>query len=157
MKFIKGLLLLLLLAIVILQAFRPEKNSSPQSPLRSAPADIRTILETSCYDCHSNATRYPWYAEIQPVGWWLADHIREGKREVNFSEFDAYPARRRYRKYQEITEQVTQGEMPLASYLWLHHDAKLTHDQITRIAGWAEAMRDSMRITYPPDSLERRR
>jgi hypothetical protein len=162
-KIIKIVLLLLAGVLVLIQFFRPPRNiagtASPHdiSMVIPAPPDIHAMLRTSCYDCHSSTTRYPWYAEVQPVGWWLNSHIQEGKRELNFSEFGSYRPRRQYRKLEEIAEMVGEGEMPLPSYTLVHRDAKLTQEQRDKLLAWVNAARDSMKRKFPPDSLERRR
>jgi hypothetical protein len=162
-KIFKGLFYLLLLAFVIIQFFRPAKNKSEGtskndiSNLYAVPQDVQNILKKSCNDCHSNNTVYPWYAEIQPVAWWLNSHIEDGKKDLNFSEFATYRIRRQYKKLEEINELVKENEMPLDSYLWIHKDAKLSDQQKLTIANWAEAVRDSIRAKYPPDSLVRKK
>ena len=162
-KIFKGLFYLLLLGFVIIQFFRPAKNKSEGtskndiSTLYTVPLDVQNILKTSCNDCHSNNTVYPWYAEIQPVSWWLNSHIEDGKKDLNFSEFATYRIRRQYKKLEEINELVKENEMPLDSYLWIHKDAKLSDQQKLTVANWAEAVRDSIRTKYPPDSLARKK
>ena len=157
-KIIKNSLLGLAGALVIMQFFHPKPNNSGDdtkdiSKSFDVPADVQLILQTSCFDCHSNSTRYPWYAKIQPVDWWLTDHINEGKYEVNFSKFSEYRAGRQYRKFDEIIKQVEENEMPLLSYTWLHGDAKLSETQKTRLISWAKAQRDTMEAHFPKDSL----
>src|SRR5665647_1862494 len=113
-KILKNILLLLLVALVIIQFIRPGKNISAPSTLLAndiskvytVPDSVHQILQTSCYDCHSNNTTYPWYAKVQPVAWWLNNHIVEGKKEVNFSEFATYRIGRQYKKLDEIIKQV---------------------------------------------------
>ncbi len=162
-KIFKGLFYLLLLAFVIIQFFRPAKNKSEGtskndiSTLYAVPQNVQDILKMSCNDCHSNNTVYPWYAEIQPVAWWLNSHIEDGKKDLNFSEFATYRIRRQYKKLEEINELVKENKMPLDSYLWIHKDAKLSDQQKLTIANWAEAVRDSIRAKYPPDSLVRKK
>ena len=86
-------LLILIAAIILIQFIQPARNKSGQvlptdiTRMVTIPAEVKAILEVACYDCHSNNTRYPWYANIQPGGWWLANHIKKGKKELNFSEF----------------------------------------------------------------------
>ncbi len=163
MKRILSIILLVLIgAFLILQLIRPEKNlAEGRSPSDIAvklpvPHEVQNILRTSCYDCHSNNTRYPWYAEVQPFGWLLNDHIVHGKKELNFSEFGRYRLRRQYIKLQQIAGQVEDEEMPLPSYLIIHTEARLSAEQRERLIAWANAMRDTMKAMYPIDSLERR-
>ena len=162
-KIFKRTFQILLLAFVVIQFIRPAKNraegisNNDISKIYAVPADVETILKTSCYDCHSNNTVYPWYAEVQPVAWWLADHIKDAKKDLNFSEFAGYSIRRQYRKFEEINDLVKKGEMPLDSYLWIHKYAKLDDQQKLTIANWVTAIRDTMKATYPPDSLVRKK
>jgi hypothetical protein len=163
MKIAKRIALVLAGACIILQFIRPTKNiaDGPQTSdittAVSVPSDVLTMLRSSCYDCHSNSTQYPWYAEVQPVGWLLNYDIQEGKKRLNFSEFATYPIRRQFIKLQQIGEQVDGEEMPLPKYLLMHADAKLSPEQREQIVGWTNAMTDSMKATYPPDSLAKRR
>ena len=102
------------IALIAIQFISSEKNinlttSATANDITKAvpvPDNIQTILKTSCYDCHSNNTIYPWYASVQPVAWWMNNHIEEGKKEINFNEFASYSLRRQYKKLGEIIEQL---------------------------------------------------
>src|SRR6187549_2563283 len=121
-KILKRTFQILLLVFIIIQFIRPEKNKAEGiskndiSTLYPVPANVQSILKTSCYDCHSNNTVYPWYSKIQPFAWWLNNHIQDGKKDLNFSEFASYRIRKQYKKLEEINELVKEGEMPLDSY-----------------------------------------
>jgi hypothetical protein len=110
------------------------------------PTNVAGVLKISCYDCHSNNTRYPWYANIQPMGWLLADHIKDGKAELNFEEFGSYSKRRQLSKLKSIAGSVKDGSMPLASYTWMHRDAKLSAEKRALIIDWATRTRDSLAV-----------
>jgi len=105
---------------------------------------IKDLLETSCYDCHSNNTKYPWYNKIQPVAWFLEDHIDEAKEELNFSEFGNYSKRRQKSKLKSILSQIRDDEMPLWSYTLIHQDAKLSEKDKIFLGDWIEKLRDSL-------------
>ncbi len=143
---LKKILLVLLLAFVSIQFIRPDKNTSSEAQnndiavTSNVPGDVNITLRKACYDCHSNTTNYPWYAEVQPVAWWLANHIYEGKDELNFSEFGSYSIKRKIKKYNEIATEVTDGEMPLGSYTWVHKDAKLSKEERNVLINWANEM-----------------
>ena len=162
-KIFKRLFFVLLLAFIVIQFFRPAKNKAEGmskndiTTLYAVPEDVQSVLKTSCYDCHSNNTVYPWYAEVQPVAWWLNGHVQDGKKDLNFSEFASYRPRRLYRKLEEINELIKENEMPLNSYLWIHKDAKLSDQQKLTLANWVNAVRDTMKAHYPIDSLERKK
>lgn len=151
-----------MIIFIVIQFFRPQKNRSESisandiSTKYTVPDSIQHILKVACYDCHSNNTRYPWYAEIQPVGWWLNDHVVDGKKDLNFSEFTKYRIRKQYKKLEEINGLVKENEMPLASYTWIHRDAVLSSQQKLAIASWSNSIRDSIKANYPPDSLLRK-
>jgi hypothetical protein len=160
-KNLRRILIALLAVFIIIQIFRPTKNKSDKPSVNDistkykVPEDVANILKASCYDCHSNNTVYPWYAEIQPVAWWLNDHVIEGKKELNFSEFAGYPIRRQYKKLEEINDQIKKDEMPLKSYLIIHTYAKLDSQQKYSVTNWVNLLRDSIKANYPPDSLKR--
>ena len=162
-KIIKPIALVLLAALIVIQFFKPERNlSSIQgasandiSKLYPVPQEVASILKTSCYDCHSNNTHYPWYSNFQPVAWWLADHVKEGKKEINFSEFASYRIGKQYKKLEEIYSEVEEGEMPLESYTLIHGDAKLSPSQKEKLMSWASEIRDSIKAHNPADSLQR--
>ncbi len=158
-KNLKRIFQFLLLAFIVIQFFRPVKNQAKGisnndiSKLYAVPEEVNTILKTSCYDCHSNNTVYPWYAEIQPAAWWLTNHVNEGKDELNFSEFAAYRIGRQYKKLDKLNKEIEEGEMPLDSYLWIHKNAKLSKQQKLTLTTWANSIRDSIKSNYPADSL----
>lgn len=162
-KILKRTFQVLLLAFIVIQFFRPAKNKAEGTSnnditkIYPVPGDVQTILKTSCYDCHSNNTVYPWYAEVQPVAWWLDGHIKDGKKDLNFSEFASYRIRRQYKKLEEINDLVKKDAMPLNSYLWIHKDAILNEEQKLTLAQWVTAIRDTIKATYPADSLVRKK
>lgn len=159
----KKIMLVLLAALVVIQFIHPKKNTSegPQPNYignnYAVPPDVKTILDKACNDCHSNNTRYPWYAKLQPVDWWMNDHVVDGKKEINFDEYTNRPARYQYRKMEEVIEQVKEREMPLKSYTWTHKDARLTSDERAKLTSWAQSVRDAMEVKYPVDSLVRKK
>jgi hypothetical protein len=143
---IKKIALVLLAILVIIQFIRPERNTSTEiaatdiSKHFTVPEPVQAILNRSCNDCHSNNTDYPWYTNIQPVGWWLQNHVNDGKKELNFSEFGNYPAKRQHHKLEEVAEQVKEGHMPLNSYLWMHGDAKLNEADKKVLLDWSQSL-----------------
>jgi hypothetical protein len=140
----------LLLVLVAIQFVRPQRNiaatvsANDISTSYSVPDDVQLILKKACNDCHSNNTEYPWYANIQPLVWWLQHHVDEGKDELNFSEFAAYKPKRKAHKLEEVTELVENGAMPLDSYTWMHHEAKLTDAERHALVVWSKALRSKI-------------
>lgn len=135
------------LLIIAIQFFDTDKNISATSSENAiekhyqVSSHVQGLLKTSCYDCHSNNTTYLWYNHIQPVKWWLADHVNSGKRYLNFDEFNTYSKEKKLKKLDEITETVRSGEMPLSSYTVTHHDAKLSPADKSKIEEWAEQVK----------------
>lgn len=132
--------------VLIVQVLQPTKNVAEGisvndiSNVYAVPVEIKNILDAKCYDCHSHNTRYPWYIHIQPIGWWMASHIKEAKGHLNFSEFKNYDSKKAAHKLKEITEEVTHGSMPLKSYVWLHADAKLTDKEKKILTEWIRSL-----------------
>jgi hypothetical protein len=143
---IKKILLGVIAFFLVAQLVRPARNSGaidgPAFIGRKypVPADVQTVLAKACYDCHSNQTRYPWYTHVQPIGWWLAWHVAEGREHLNFSEFGNYAAKRQAKKLKEITEELAENEMPLASYTWVHRDAVLTEAEKKLLTDWVRSI-----------------
>ncbi|MCW5517028.1 heme-binding domain-containing protein [Muriicola sp. Z0-33] len=161
---LKKILLGLLAILVLIQFFRPEKNDSNDqtyalSKKYEVPENVQKTLKVACNDCHSNLTAYPWYSKVQPVAWWLNDHIEHGKGDLNFSEFINRPIAVQNHKFEEIVEMVEEHEMPLASYtnFGLHAEANLSEEQRTMLINWAKAQMNYLKETYPADSLVMKR
>lgn len=130
------------LALAIIQFIRPNTVNPPIVESQKienhtvVSEEVNEILKRSCNDCHSNETVYPWYYQIQPIGWYIEDHIKEGRHELNFSEWGSYSERKKKRKLKEICEQVESGEMPLPSYLLVHRNAKLSETDVKILCDW---------------------
>lgn len=133
--------------LIVIQFFQPARNQNVQTEntgiekVMDVPDNIQAILKNSCYDCHSNNTRYPWYANIQPGAWWMALHIKEGKAELNFDEFGDYSKRRQNSKLKAIASSVEDETMPVPSYLLIHRKAALSKADQILIKQWSEKAR----------------
>lgn len=141
MKIFIGLGILLLLV----QFIRPARNLSGDDTKHLAtqysfPGNVAPLVEKACYDCHSNKTNYPWYSHIQPVGWWIANHVEEGKEHLNFSTFAALSPKDQRHAFKEIFETVKEGEMPLSAYTFngFHPEARLSPLDRQAITAWAQ-------------------
>ena len=147
MKIIKKILLFLLVVFVIAQFFGPEKNEGDLASIETFYAetnpteDVKLILKESCNDCHSDVTRYPWYNNITPVNYWMAEHVNDGKKHFNISKWNDYSTKKKDHKLEELVEMVEEKEMPLPSYTWTHTEAKLTDAQIKNLLEWANKLR----------------
>ena len=59
--------------------------------LADAPWDsarTRELAVRACFDCHSNETHWPWYSNIAPISWLTQNNVKEGRDELNFSEWN---------------------------------------------------------------------
>jgi Haem-binding domain len=160
----KKIMIGLAAVLLLIQLIRPEKNDSGESTYDistkyAVPEDVAGILKVACNDCHSNKTEYPWYANVQPVAWWLNGHVTEGKRHLNFSNFTSRKIAYQNHKFEEVIEMVESHEMPLKSYtyLGLHGGANLSAAQRQTLIAWAKMHMDSLKAQYPADSLVLRR
>ncbi len=146
----KRVLLGLLLVLVAIQLIRPARNKTNEVQNADfikhfkAPAHVAEILKISCYDCHSNNTQYPWYTNIQPVGWLMANHIKDGKEDLNFNEFGNYPKRRQLSKLKGTENSIKDGSMPLSSYTLIHKNANLSRENRAVILKWTSKIIDSL-------------
>ncbi|MGV3460271.1 MAG: heme-binding domain-containing protein [Flavobacterium sp.] len=151
MSLTKKILWALAVLLIGLQFFQPIRNDSGVvnpthiERLYAIPPDIKAILVRSCYDCHSDRTRYPWYSRIQPGAWYMSGHIEKGKEELNLSRFGEYSARRQRNKLRAMSGQIKSGEMPLASYTLIHGEADLSQHEKQVLMDWLEALQDSIK------------
>lgn len=150
MKISKIILLILLIVFVGIQFIPTKRNQSESVPntdfmiVNNVPNNIKATLQTSCYDCHSNYTSYPWYNTVQPVAWFLENHIEEGKAELNFSEWDNYSNRRKKSKLKSIVSQIKDNKMPLSSYTFIHKEAVLDNTKRQEILNYITELKDSL-------------
>ncbi|HAT65635.1 MAG TPA: hypothetical protein DCS66_13740 [Flavobacteriaceae bacterium] len=150
MKFAKIIAVVLLVAFVGIQFVPTERNQSDVVPktdfmlVNSVPDHIKSKLQTSCYDCHSNNTQYPWYNKVQPIAWFLEDHIKKGKAELNFNEWDSLSNRRKKSKLRSIIKQIENDEMPLDSYTLIHREASFSEAEKQELIQWVERLKDSI-------------
>lgn len=153
---LKKTFIVLLSAFVAIQFIRPAKNNSntvlaeDMNAIYPIPDSVHKILDKACFDCHSNNTRYPWYFNIQPVAWWMNDHIDEGKDELNFSEFGKRKLQGQAKKLKKLAKEVEEGEMPLESYTWIHKEAALTENEKKTLIDWARNLSAQIALKAPP-------
>jgi hypothetical protein len=149
-KYLKKIIIVLVVAFIGIQFIPTTYNLSDTisendiSKTFDVPENIQLIIETSCYDCHSNNTEYPWYNKIQPVSYIMEDHITEGKEELNFSEIGSYSKRRLKSKLKSIISQIDDEEMPMFSYTIIHRDALLSEEEKEQIKDWATSELDKL-------------
>ena len=146
-KLLKNAFLAILIVLLLAQFFGPQKNDGDLASVEAffedtnPPEDVKLILKDVCFDCHSDHTRYPWYNAITPVNYWLADHIRHGKRSLNVSKWNNYTKKKKDHKLEELVEEVQRRHMPLSSYTWTHSDATLTDAQVRAVTDWVQIAR----------------
>ncbi|MEQ1923564.1 MAG: heme-binding domain-containing protein [Pyrinomonadaceae bacterium] len=136
--------IVLVLGFITIQFFGIDKTNPPivesetLEAVVAVPPDVALILGRSCNDCHTDKTVYPWYANIQPSGWFLKDHIDHGKSHLNLSKFATYEKNKKIKSLEEICEEVQSAAMPLPSYLWIHRDARLSESDKRALCDWTE-------------------
>lgn len=135
------IILVIVLSLFIIIQFIPVDRTNPKSDVNlkiSAPPEVMSILQKSCFDCHSNETNWPVYSYIAPVSWLVAGHVTEGRENLNFSEWGKIPLEKLQRKKNHIWDEIEEGKMPLPSYLNLHGDAELTDSDKQIIKEWTK-------------------
>jgi hypothetical protein len=147
---IKKILTGFLFVFIAFQFIQPARNKSGQvlptdiEKIFVVPTGVQSILQSACYDCHSNKTNYPWYSFVQPIGWMMAYHINNGKAALNFSSFGGNSPRKQISKLKEIVNQLNDDEMPLVSYKLLHSNARLSSQDKKLLTAWLTATADSL-------------
>lgn len=147
----KKILVILLVAFVIIQFFRIDKTNPEPTPqldflaIKNTPESTAKLIRTGCYDCHSNEARYPWYSNVQPVAWFLQSHIEEARKNLNFSTFATYESKRQANKLSKAADEISQGEMPLDSYVLGHPDAKFTEAQKIEVTKYLNLVESDIR------------
>lgn len=143
-------ILVLIAIFALIQLYSPERTNPPSDPSNSlfamvpVPQEVRTVLERSCFDCHSNETRWPWYSALAPARWIVVADVKEGREHLNFSEFGQYKAMRALSKADMICEQVLNESMPLPNYLTLHPGARVSPAERDLICNWVDSIRDTL-------------
>jgi len=156
MRILKKILWLLLIVLIFAQFFGPEKNQGTTDSIVAFMEDtnpsenVKLILKETCFDCHSDITRYPWYNNITPINYWMNYHVKDGKKHFNMSNWEGNSAKRKDHKFEELIEMVEEKEMPLPSYTWTHSEAKLSDDQIKAVLEWAKQVRVKYSLAPKP-------
>jgi hypothetical protein len=147
----KKIFLYLLVGIIVLIQFypveRPAVNTDNPNDISkhvNVPKNISIILKSSCYDCHSNETVYPWYANIAPVKWWVYEHIEHGREHLNFSEWSTISKLDKAEILDDLSSEVIEKEMPLKYYPWMHKEAKLSDADREALSEWAEMLAEGL-------------
>jgi hypothetical protein len=152
MKLTKGILLGSGILFIAIQVIRPVRNQNSQdlstdiSSVVIIPDTVLTLLKDACYDCHSNNTNYPWYSNIQPVGWLMAHHIKEAGSELNFSDFGSYSQRKQLSKLEGIGNSIEDDIMPPMYYKIMHRSAQLSTAEKLSLIKWVQQSMDSLSI-----------
>lgn len=138
----KKILIGILFVFVVMQSIRIDTTpdlvaiESDFLNLTNAPDSIVGIVNNSCYDCHSNDTKYSWYSNVAPVSWLVRNHIKEGREHINFSNWKSYPPSKQSHIIEECIEEIKEDEMPLKSYVLIHSKAKLTPKSKNQLIEW---------------------
>jgi hypothetical protein len=127
---------------LIVQLYRPARTNPVLDQALALESNthldpqVASVLDRSCADCHSNKTRWPWYTNVSPVSWFVVDHVDEGRRELNFSEWGRYNKRLKETRLQAMCELAREGQMPLSSYTPMHKGSKPSPDDVKLLCDW---------------------
>src|SRR5436190_23063087 len=149
-RILKWVAIVLIVIFIGIQFVRPGLTNPPVDESQTifarlqVPPDVAATFDRSCRDCHSNKTVWPWYTQVAPVSWWLKNHVNEGRRDLNLSEWAKLPADRQDRKLRQICDEVQDGNMPLASYLPMHPGARLSEQDKKTLCAWTDTERERL-------------
>jgi len=137
-KLTKRLLLFVVVVLFLIQFVPVDRTNPPVEGEISAPDPVMEVLRSSCYDCHSNETTWPWYSRVAPISWRIAEHVEHGRENLNFSAWQGMSSEDQERAMEGIWEEVEKGAMPLSDYLRMHPEASLTEPQLETLRRWVE-------------------
>jgi hypothetical protein len=143
-KTLKLLAIVIIAFFILIQLYRPERyyteeiTSDHITKIITVPSNVESVFKSSCYDCHSNQTRWPWYSAVAPVSWFVISDVTRGRKKMNFSEWGTYSKDKQSIKLDKICDEITEGEMPLKQYLYLHKDAVLSQEQKNILCTWSK-------------------
>ncbi len=144
----RWVLILFLVVFIAAQAYRPDRSNPASAPAASllphAPPDVAKILDRACRDCHSNETRWPWYTNVSPASWLVANHVHHGREHFNYSQWTSIDEDDQEKLLGGMCSLTERGRMPLPSYLLLHRHAKLSPADVKTLCAWTEKMRDML-------------
>ena len=149
-RVLKIVAILLVVLVVGIQAIRPARTNPPIDESQTINAktqmtsDVAAIFDRSCRDCHTNKTVWPWYTNVAPLSWWLSNHVSDGRRSLNMSEWGKLPNDRQERKLRQICDEVQDGVMPLSSYTPMHPAAKLSEPDKKTLCDWTDQERERL-------------
>jgi hypothetical protein len=121
---------------VAAQFFQPTRTNPATEPDSSfaavarPPVDVVSIVNRSCGDCHSNGTVWPWYSNVSPASWLVAQDVKEGRVHLNFSEWTRVGPEMARTRIRKACEQARDLKMPPWYYLPLHPAATLSQSDI---------------------------
>ena len=147
---LKIVAILLVVLVVGIQAIRPARTNPPVDESQTINAktqmspEVASIIDRSCRDCHTNKTVWPWYTNVAPVSWWLSNHVNDGRRAMNMSEWGKLDPNRQDRKLRQICDEVQDGVMPLSSYTPMHPMAKLSDQDKKTLCDWTAKERERL-------------
>src|SRR6266852_1441083 len=147
LKIAKWFAIVLVGLLLIAQFVRPARTNPPLDESKTIQArtqmtpEVAAIFDRSCRDCHSNKTVWPWYTNVAPVSWFIANHVNEARPLLNFSEWGKLDRDRQAKKLQQMCDEVTDGGMPLSTYTPLHPGSKLTPADVKVLCDWTDAER----------------
>ena len=142
---VRNVVLALVAILVAMQVFQPRRTNPPSIPSRSLPAhmvlpeNVYSSLMRGCGDCHSNQTRWPWYSRVAPYSWVITDDVNQGRRHLNFEDWEAQESpKRANEELGKICKEIQQKGMPPFSYRLLHRESKLSPEEVASICAWSQ-------------------
>src|SRR5580700_553815 len=127
---IARIVMVLGIAFAGIQFIRPALPNPPVTADLQAPPEVKQILRTSCYNCHSNQTVLSWFDQPVPAYWLVVRDVREGRKHLNFSEIGKLPAAQQAAALYESVSQIELGAMPIQAYKRVHPESIITPEQL---------------------------
>lgn len=142
--------IIVLVIFLGIQLVQPERNNPPVDQAKTieayvnVPPEVKSILERSCYDCHTHYTKWPWYSYVAPASWLVARDVKNGRSALNLTTWGDYSKRKRIAKLDQICDELTEDAMPIKPYRIMHPDAALSKAEVDLICSWVDDERDRL-------------
>lgn len=142
-----GIIVVLFVVIQFIPITMPKaEKENPNDLLANVkmPEHVASMFRESCYDCHSNETKFPWYAHIAPSSWLLSRDIREARQRVNFSNWEKLSKIQQIAMLSNVAIEVKNGDMPFWAYPIMHPKARMSKVDRKEMIDWVRKYQDDI-------------
>lgn len=113
----------------------PSASLNVRTPV---PPPVMATLRRACFDCHSDETRWPWFATLPLASHLIERDVTEGRAQLNLSRWMHYNSFDRADLLDKMCELASGGRMPPWQYRVMHSEAHLSATDVATLCGWSQ-------------------